>query len=123
MHSERDTVGTASRSLPHSPQERTNAAKETKMKKTTIVWMLILGLLIVPVAAFADQAVFDAKCKACHGADGKKLAKADLSGGTIQAKSDADLVKFLTTDAKHKTKVADEATAKAIVAFLRTLKK
>ena len=93
------------------------------MKKTTIVSMLILALLVVPVAAFADQATFDAKCKACHGVDGKKLAKADLSGATIQAKTDADLVKFLTTDAKHKTKVGDEATAKAIVTYLRTLKK
>ena len=93
------------------------------MKKTTIVSLLILALLIVPVAASAGQAVFDAKCKACHGADGKKLAKADLSGPAVQAKTDADLVKFLTTDAKHKTKVADEATAKVIVTYLRTLKK
>ena len=95
------------------------------MKKTTTISILILALLMMPIAAIADDgaATFDAKCKACHGADGKKLAKADLSGATIQAKADADLVKFLTTDAKHKTKVADEATAKAIVTYLRTLKK
>jgi len=93
------------------------------MKKTTITVVLI-AVLAFPIAAFADgAAVFTAKCQMCHGADGKKMAKADLSGAAIQGKSDADLVKFLTTDAKHKTKVADEATAKALVTFLRTLKK
>jgi len=90
------------------------------MKKTTIA-LLILALAL-PITALADQTTYDAKCKACHGADGKKLAKADLTGDTIQAKSEADLVKFLTTDAKHKTKVADEATAKALVTYIKSLK-
>ena len=93
------------------------------MKKTTVATLVILALVLLPVAAFADQATFDAKCKACHGADGKKLAKADLTSDVVQAKTEADLVKFLTTDAKHKAKVADEATAKALVTFLKTLKK
>lgn len=94
------------------------------MKKTTTISILILALMLMPVAAFADAAAtFDAKCKACHGADGKKLAKADLTSAAIQAKADGDLVKFLTTDAKHKSKVADEATAKALVSYLKTLKK
>lgn len=95
------------------------------MKKTTIASLLVLAVLLVPVVALADAGAttFDAKCKVCHGADGKKLAKADLSSAAIQGKTDADLVKFLTTDAKHKTKVADEASAKALVTFLRTLKK
>ena len=91
------------------------------MKKVTV--LLILAVFLMPVLAFADSATFDAKCKACHGADGKKLAKADLTSAAIQAKSEADLVKFLTTDAKHKTKVGDEATANAVVAYLKTLKK
>lgn len=95
------------------------------MKKTTTVSILILALVILPVTAFAEDAAatFGTKCKACHGADGKKLAKADLTSDAIQAKAEGDLVKFLTTDAKHKTKVADEATAKALVAYLKTLKK
>jgi len=94
------------------------------MKKTTTISILILALMLMPVAAFADAAAtFDAKCKACHGADGKKMAKADLTSDAIQAKSEADLVKFLTTDAKHKSKVADEASAKALVSYLKTLKK
>ena len=95
------------------------------MKKTTTIAVTLIALLLFPMAALAEDgaAVFNAKCKMCHGADGKKLAKADLSGAAVQAKADADLVKFLTTDAKHKSKVADEAAAKAVVAFLRTLKK
>jgi hypothetical protein len=32
-------------------------------------------------------------------------------------------VKFLTTDAKHKTRVADEAAAKALVATIKSIKK
>jgi cytochrome c553 len=97
-------------------------SKEMQMKKTTTISILVLALLIMPVAAFADQATYDAKCKACHGADGKKLAKADLTSDAIQAKAEGDLVKFLTTDAKHKSKVADEAVAKTLVAYLKTLK-
>jgi mono/diheme cytochrome c family protein len=94
------------------------------MKKFTTVSILILALVLLPVVASADgAATFGAKCKACHGADGKKLAKADLTGAAIQGKSEAELVKFLTTDAKHKSKVADEATAKEVIAFLKTLKK
>jgi len=92
------------------------------MKKTA--FLIAIAMLLAPLAAYAEDgaAVFKAKCQMCHGADGKKMAKADLSGAAIQGKSDAVLVKFLTTDAKHKSKVADEATAKAVVAFLRTLK-
>ncbi|MCY0672079.1 cytochrome c, partial [Klebsiella pneumoniae] len=77
------------------------------MKKTTL-FVLAAVLVFLPVISFADgAATFAAKCKACHGADGKKLVKADLTSAAIQAKADADLVKFLTTDAKHKSKVAN----------------
>ena len=92
------------------------------MKKTTIAAIVTLALVLMPVAAMADDAaaLFQTKCKSCHGADGKKLAKADLAATT---KDDATLVNFLTTNATHKTKVADAATAKQLVAFIRTLKK
>ena len=94
------------------------------MKKTTII-LTALALILVPLTASAEDgaALFTAKCKMCHGEDGKKLAKADLSSAAIQGKSDADLVKFLITDAKHKAKAGNEASAKAVVTFLRTLKK
>ena len=88
------------------------------MKKTAIA--LMLAMTIAPVA-FADAAAdYKAKCQMCHGEDGKKNAKADLKAST--AKPEAELVKFLTTDAKHKSKVADEASAKALIGFLKTLK-
>lgn len=84
------------------------------MKKTA----LILAAILMAPAAFAADAktTYEAKCKMCHGPDGKKIAKADYS------KPEAALVKFLTTDAKHKSRVAGEATAKTLVAFLKTLK-
>lgn len=95
------------------------------MKKFTVVSILTIAILLLPAVSFADAAadLYAAKCKACHGPDGTKLAKADLTGAAIQAKDDATLVKYLMTDAKHKAKVPDEATAKTLVTFLRTLKK
>lgn len=92
------------------------------MKKTTIVAIVALALILTPLTAMADDAaaLFQTKCKACHGADGKKLAKADLAATT---KDDATLVTFLTTNATHKSKVPDAAAAKQLVAFIRTLKK
>jgi hypothetical protein len=86
------------------------------MKKTALI---LIAMMLLSVSAFASdgQATYDAKCKMCHGPDGTKIAKADLS------KADAELVKFVTSDAKHKTKVADEATAKAAIAYMKSLKK
>lgn len=98
------------------------------MKKTTIVAIVALGVALAtalfPLTAAADDAaaLFQSKCKACHGPDGKKLAKADLASAAIQGKSEATLVNFLTTDTKHKSKVPDAATAKQLVAFIKTLK-
>ena len=86
------------------------------MKKTALV--LLFAILIAPVSMFGEdaKAVFEAKCKMCHGANLEKKA-IDTS------KAEADLVKFLLNDAKHKTKVGDEAQAKALLAYIKTLKK
>ena len=86
------------------------------MKKTAL--LLVIPILLLPVAAYAQdaKATFEAKCKMCHGANLEKKA-IDTS------KSDADLVKFLTTNDKHKTRVADEAAAKALVAYIKSIKK
>ena len=92
------------------------------MKKTAL--LLALVMLAAPLAFAADgAATFKAKCQMCHGPDGAKMAAHNLAGPGVQGKSDADLVKFLTTDSKHKPRAGDEATAKALVAFIRTLKK
>ena len=86
------------------------------MKKTAL--LLVIAILLVPVSMFADDAktMFEAKCKMCHGANLEKKA-------IDTTKADADLVKFLTTNDKHKNKVADEATAKALVAYIKSIKK
>lgn len=91
------------------------------MKKTAL--FVIATLLILPVGAFADEAIYKAKCAACHGPDGKKSAKVDLTSDTVQAKADDELVKFLTTNGVHKSKVASEDDAKSVVKFIRSLKK
>ncbi len=92
------------------------------MKKTAL--LLVFVFLLSPMAAFAaddlvatGQKIFtEKKCAMCHGANLEKKA-IDTS------KDEATLVKFLTTNEKHKSKVADEAAAKALVAYLKTLKK
>ncbi|HEX6084946.1 MAG TPA: hypothetical protein VF266_10510 [Thermoanaerobaculia bacterium] len=84
------------------------------MKKTA----LILATVLLAPAVFANDAktTYEAKCKMCHGTDGKKNAKANFT------KPEADLVKHMLSDAKHKSKVADEAAAKALAAYIKTLK-
>ena len=96
------------------------------MKRTT-VFILITSLLLLAAAAMADEGatLYKAKCAACHGPDGTKLAKANLSSAEVQGKSDADLAAFIGTNAKHnfKTKGLSDGQIKAVVTFLRTLKK
>ena len=96
------------------------------MKRTTVI-ILITSLILVAIPAMADDgaATFKAKCAACHGPDGKKMAKADLSSAAVQGKSDADLITFVGTNPKHnfKTKGLSDDQIKGVVAFLRTLKK
>ena len=91
------------------------------MKKTAIV--MTLCLLLLPLASFADEALYKAKCVSCHGADGKKNAKVDLTSADVQGKADDALVQYLTTHAIHKSKVGDPEAAKTVVQYLRTLKK
>jgi mono/diheme cytochrome c family protein len=96
------------------------------MKRTT-VFILITSLILLAVPAMAEDgaALFKAKCAACHGPDGTKMAKANLSSAEVQGKADTDLVTFVGTNAKHnfKTKGLTDDQIKAIVTFLRTLKK
>lgn len=90
------------------------------MKKTaTILILMLLAAIALPAMAEDGAALYKAKCAACHGPDGAKMAKANL---TTMAKSEAEIVTFLTTNDKHKTKV-DEAGAKAVATFVKSLKK
>jgi mono/diheme cytochrome c family protein len=91
------------------------------MKKTALI--TIVCLLLVPMAGFADEALYKAKCVACHGVDGKKSAKVDLTSAVVQDKTDEVLVKFLTSNAIHKAKVATPEQAKSVVTYVRSLKK
>ncbi len=96
------------------------------MKRTTF-FLLVTSLILLAVPAMAEDgaALYKAKCAACHGPDGTKMAKANLSSAEIQGKSDADLATFVGTNAKHnfKTKGMSDDQIKAVVTFLRTLKK
>ncbi len=91
------------------------------MKK--IALLLTVCVLLLPLAGYADEALYKAKCVACHGLDGKKNAKFDLTSERVQGLSDNDLVKFLTTNNIHKAKVGNDVDAKSVVNYLRTLKK
>jgi len=95
------------------------------MKKMILITMILT--LVFGTVAFAAEdgaALFKAKCAACHGPDGKKMAKADLTSAGIQGKAETDLVKFVGENPKHNftKKGVSEDQLKAIVGFIKTLK-
>ncbi|MBI4459350.1 MAG: cytochrome c [Acidobacteria bacterium] len=84
--------------------------------------------------AQAGKAVYDAKCKTCHGADGKgnaALAKTlkvefkDLASKEAQARKDEELKKVSTegTGKMQPVKGLTEKQAEDVVAFIRSLAK
>ncbi len=105
------------------------------MKSQILSCAVLLGVLTVPVFAGATEgkAVYDSKCKACHGATGQgnpgiaKMMKVEmraLGSKEVQAQSDADLKKIIT-DGKGKMKPIAGLSAQQVddvVAFVRTLK-
>ncbi len=94
------------------------------MKKTMLI-TLLFSIVFASVAFAAEDggALFKSKCAACHGADGKKMAKADLTGAAVQKMSDADLVKFIGENPKHNftKKGLTEDQIKAVVTFIRSI--
>lgn len=84
--------------------------------------------------ATAGKAVFDSKCKTCHAADGAgnpgmakalKVEMKPLGGAEIQAMSDADLKKAVTSGFGKMKPVTSVTGADLdnVIAFVRTLKK
>ena len=84
--------------------------------------------------AQAGKAVFDTKCKVCHGADGKgnpavakamKVTLPDLTSSGIQSKPD-DVLKKQITEGSGKMKPVKGLTDQQItdvIAFIRSLAK
>jgi mono/diheme cytochrome c family protein len=103
------------------------------------ITMVAAFILTAPNAIAADgAAIYGKKCKSCHGADGtaktkmgKKLKCRDLSDPSVQKKlSDAQIAKSITHGVKEGSKVRmkpikglNEADIKAVVKYVRTLKK
>ena len=96
---------------------------------------MIAGLLAAaPLLSAAEdgRALYDKNCKACHGANGEgnpklaammKVEFRHLGSPEVQAKSDADLAKVITDGTGKMKPVKAVTDTKAVVEFLRTLKK
>ncbi len=104
------------------------------MKRTNIPLLTIATALAVvlalPLSARAEGAAdtFKAKCAACHGADGtgsamgKKMGAHDFTSAEVQKMSDAELAETIT-NGKNKMPKYPTVDAKAMAAYIRTLKK
>ena len=101
------------------------------MTLTTVVAMLVAGFALISAAARVDTeqdfdaaAVYKAKCQVCHGAAAEKKFDVTLP--------DADLVQIVLKGKKgekppfmpaYGEKGVTEEQAKALVAFMKSLKK
>lgn len=102
------------------------------MKTRTIVAALFLLTASFAAASAQDAAAtYAAKCKMCHGADGKggpagkSMGVRDLTAPPASAESDADWI-GITTNGKNKMpaykgKLTDDQIS-GLVKYLRTLK-
>ena len=110
------------------------------MKKTSVVLIFALCFALLPVlgqAADDGAALFKQKCAACHGADGsgntamgKKNNIRPLGSADVQKQTDDVLTNAIANGGKDKkathafkSKGMTDAQIKALVAFIRTLKK
>jgi cytochrome c5 len=84
-------------------------------------------------SATAGKPVYDKSCKSCHGLDGTpnsavakmmKVDMRDLKSAEVQAMSDDDLVKAITSGiGKMKPVPSAAGSAPDVVAYIRTWKK
>ena len=108
------------------------------MKKAVVITIALLILaLALPVMAEDGAAVFGTKCAACHGKTGAadtSIAKSkgikDLGSPDVQKLTDAELTTMIadggakkTPGHNFKTKGLTDDQIKALVTFIRTLKK
>jgi cytochrome c6 len=101
------------------------------MMTKTLTCSLLLAVAL-PMAAFADgAAIYKTRCAPCHGADGsgqtpfgKSLKVRDLRSPEVQKLSDTEIANVLTYG-KGKMPASNlaEPDIKAVVSFIRTLKK
>jgi mono/diheme cytochrome c family protein len=108
---------------------------EEYMKARFLPFVVMTALAVCPAFGGAKEGkdVYDKSCKTCHAADGKgnpgiaKMMKVEmraLGSKEVQATSDADLKKIVTTG-KGKMKPVAAVTGKQlddVVAYVRTLK-
>ena|SRR5579863_7319951 len=99
----------------------------------SVIRNLSLLCVLAPAVWAADvaagKAVFAAKCKTCHGADGnppafaKTMGAKPLSDASIQAKSEADLKnEILKGVGKMKPVAIPDADAANAAAYVKTIK-
>jgi mono/diheme cytochrome c family protein len=106
------------------------------LRITAVVLLLMVAAITPALAAdaAAGHAVYDKKCKMCHGASGEGnpgMAKAlnttiqPLGSSEVQKMSDADLKKIVTQGKGKMKPPAGLSSAEVdnVIAFVRTLKK
>ena len=99
------------------------------MKKATITALVLVAAFIFSTVAYADGAVvFKQKCIACHGANA--TGARDLTSPVVQKLTDEQLFDFIANGGPSKkpahtfkAKGLSDADIKAIVTYIRTIKK
>jgi len=99
------------------------------MKKTTITVLAIVAAFIFSTVAYADGAmVFKQKCIACHGATASGAR--DLGSPVVQKLTDEQLADFIGNGGPakkpmhtFKAKGLTDADVKALVTYIRSIKK
>ena len=99
------------------------------MARSRVLLLLVVMLIALPLAADGTS-IFNSKCAACHGKDGKgdtamgkKLNIRSLASKEVQKQSDAELL-AISKKGKNKMpaydgKIADD-DLKAVIAHIRT---